>query len=88
MPWSGNAVGNTTATHEANWRTANLDLVGDIQAPETGHRAFGSAKGGVLHVHHDIIRTRPVVPNQAFDDKPDIFAGTGEIDALMVHFPP
>ena len=77
----GDAEGNAFATHEANWRIANLLSCGykhlklSVEPP-------GLAKGGAHLVHQDITRTRHAVHIQPFDVLTP--RRSGENDALMV----
>merc|ERR1712194_705063 len=50
----GDAAGRATASHEANRRVADLDLIGNIQDLDLCSELFGLAQRCVLLVHHNI----------------------------------
>merc|ERR1711920_637743 len=58
----GDAAGRAAATHEANRRVANFDLVGDIEDLDLGVELLGLPERGVLLVHHHVARPRHVLP--------------------------
>merc|ERR1712061_106800 len=81
----GDAACRAAATHEANRRVADFDLVGDIEDLDLGVELLGLPERGVLLVHHHVARPRHVLLVQALDVETDIVTWVGEVHALMMH---
>merc|ERR1711959_807417 len=62
-----NAAGRATASHKANGRVANLDLVGDVQDLNLSSKLPCLSQGGVLLVDHNVTSVRHVFLDQALN---------------------
>merc|ERR1712217_753642 len=81
----GDAARRATATHEADWRVTDLDLIWNIEDLNLSIKLLRLPKRGVLLVHHDITRPRHVLLVQALDVEADIVAWVSEVHTLVVH---
>merc|ERR1712217_616407 len=81
----GDAACRAAATHEADWRVADLDLVWNIEDLNLSIELLRLPKRGVLLVHHHITRPRHVLLVQAFDVEANVVTWIGHVHTLVVH---
>merc|ERR1712154_408764 len=80
-----NTASRPSTSHEADWRIADLDLVGNVKHLNLCIELAGLPEGGVFLVHHHISGSWHVVLVQALDVQSNIVAWICEVHALMVH---
>merc|ERR1711988_2052515 len=74
----GDTARRAAATHEADRRVADLDLVGNIEDLNLRIKLLGLSERGVLLVHHDVARPWHVLLVQALDVEADVVTRVGE----------
>merc|ERR1719453_1066383 len=81
----GDTASCTTASHKANWRIANLDLIWNVQDLDLGIKGSSLAESCVLLVDHHITRAGHVVLVQTLDVQANIVTWTCKVHTLVVH---
>merc|ERR1719188_2196283 len=79
------AARRAPAAHEADWRVADLDFVGDIEHLDLRVELLRLAQGCVLLVDHHVARAGHVILVEALDVEANVVPWVGEVDALVVH---